>query len=954
MKKQIKLFILLLIASFTGMAAQAQTTLVGSVKSKSTNENLSAISVSIKGTSRGTYTDDNGNFKLTVDKLPVTLVISSVGYEDYELNVTGTEFISVLLLNKAALGQEVVVSATRTNTKIIESPVSIERIGASQLREAPAASFYDAVQNLKGVDFVRSGLVFGTIGTRGFNGSGNTRFNQFTDGMDNQAPGLNFSVANIVGLTELDVDNMELLPGASSALYGSGGMNGTLLITSKNPFKYQGFSFQVKQGIMHTDKRQRPVSPYYDWNFRWGKKLSEKFAFKLAGQFMQAQDWQANDLNNYDILSAKTKLGDRSIPSYNGVNVYGDQIGSTPPIVNIKSVIRGSVYQQTYAAVYAQAYAAAITGGATPAQADAIAITQATAAAVTNSNNTAASLFATGSDSIVSRTGYAERDLVDYNTYNLKFNGGLYYKLNSKTELSFVGYWGMATTVYTGADRYSLKDAKIGQYKLELKGENYFLRAYTTQENSGNSYAATILASQMLQGYSESSTQWFPTYIGTFAAARGGTLPGFTGVNLPEDQAHFYARAAADANRPAPGSAAFKSLFESVSKKPISKGGAQFLDKTDMYVVDGMYNFKKVTWADVQVGGLFRRFSLNSQGTLFTDTVGKRIPINEYGAYLQVQKEFIDRIKITVAGRYDKNDNFKGRFTPRATATIKVAADNFFRLSYQQAYRFPTTQNQYINLPLGTKTNMLIGGLPDLQTFYGFKTNYVWDSATAFAAVRAGNLGSLTQANSYNFKEFKPEVVNSYEIGYRGVIAKKLLVDVFAFYAVYNNFISTAILIQNPGTANSRQFGMPVNANSKVKTFGWGASVDYKFPYNFNLSTNVSYNELRDAPKGQLAFFNTSPWRYNVTVSNNKICKNTGFAVTYRWQSAIEVWESTFLSGRLPAYGTLDAQLSYRIPKTKSLIKFGANNLLNKYYKSAYANPEIGGMYYVSFGYNVF
>ncbi len=946
MKKQIKLFLLLLVASFTGLALQAQVTLFGNVKSKTNSETLAAVSVTVKGTTAGTFTNDKGNFKITVDKLPVVLVISSIGYEDVEVSVVSAGFVDVTLTTRAALGQEVVVSATRIATKILESPVSIERIGAAQLREAPAASFYDAVQNLKGVDFVRSGLVFGTIGTRGFNGSGNTRFNQFTDGMDNQAPGLNFSVANIVGLTELDVDNMELLPGASSALYGSGGMNGTLLITSKNPFKYQGLSFQVKQGIMHTDKRQRPASPYYDWNFRWGKKLGEKFAFKIAGQYMQAQDWQANDLDNYDILAGKTKFGDRSVPSYNGVNVYGDQIGSTPPIVNIKSVIRGSVYQQTYAFVYAQA----IANGATPAQADAVAKATATA----NSNNTAASLFATGSDSIVSRTGYAEKNLVDYNTYNLKFNGGLYYKINSQTELSFVGYWGTATTVYTGADRYSLKDAKIGQYKLELKGDNYFVRAYTTQENSGEAYAATLLASQMLQGYSESSTVWFPTYIGTFAAARGGTLPGFTGRNLPEDQAHFLARAAADVNRPIPGTTAYNDLFNRVRKTPISKGGALFLDKTDMYVVDGMYNFKKMTWADLQVGGLFRRFSLNSQGTLFTDTVGKRIPINEYGAYVQIQKEFIERIKITLAARYDKNDNFKGRFTPRATATIKVATDNFFRLSYQQAYRFPTTQNQFINLPLGSKSNMLIGGLPQFQDFYNFKTNLVWDSATAFNAIRKNNLASLTSANSFQFKEFKPEVVNSFEVGYRGVIAKKLLIDVYGFYAIYTNFISTAILIQNPGTPNQRQFGMPSNSADNVSAFGWGASFDYRFPSNFNLSTNVSYNELKNSPPGQLAFFNTAPWRYNVTVSNNKLFKHFGFAATYRWQSEIEVWESTFLSGNLPAYGMLDAQVSYRIPKSKNLVKLGANNLLNKYYKTAYANPEIGGLYYVSFGFNVF
>lgn len=945
MKKQIQIVFLFLAAVCFSMAAQAQIIVSGTVKSKASGETLSAVSVSIKGTTKGTFTDDKGNFKISVDKFPVTLVVSSVGFEDYEISVPSAGYIEVSLNTKAALGQEVVVSATRVATRILESPVSIERIGATQLRETPQASFYDAVQNLKGVDFVRSGLIFGTVGTRGFNGSGNVRFNQFTDGMDNQAPGLNFSVANIVGLTELDVDNVELLPGASSALYGSGGMNGTLLINSKNPFKHQGLSFSVKQGLMHADGRQRPAAPYYDWNFRWGKKISEKFAFKIAGQYLQAQDWQANDLRNYDVVNGTTVFGDRNKPSYNGVNVYGDQIGSTPPIVNMRAAIRGSIFQQAYAQVYAQA----IAGGATPQQADAIARAQATAI----SNSQSSSLFATGSDSIISRTGYAERDVVDYNTYNIKFNGGLFYKIKPNLELSFVGYWGAATTVYTGADRYSLKNAQIGQYKLELKGDNFFVKAYTTQENAGDSYAATILSSQMLQRTSESSTQWFPTYIGTWAAARGGSLPGFTGVNFSEDQAHFLARQAADANRLIPGTPAFKALYDQVRQIPISKGGAQFFDKTDMYVVDGVYNFKKITWAEVQVGGLFRRFSLNSEGTLFTDTLGKRIGINELGGYIQVQKQVNDWLKITVAGRYDKNTNFKGRFTPRATATIKAAKDNFFRLSYQQAYRFPTTQNQYINLPLGTRSNMLIGGLKDLWNFYNFDNNRVWDSATVGRAAR-GQGPALSASNAYNYKEFKAEYVNSFEIGYRGVIAKKVLIDAYAFYAIYSDFISTAILVQNPGTANQRTFGMPVNAEGTVKTFGWGASIDWKVYKNFAFNGNVSYNELNNAPAGQLAFFNTSPWRYNITLANNKLGKNIGFSATYRWQSKIERWESTFLQGPVDAFGVVDAQVTFRVPKTKNAFKIGANNLLNKYYRTAYANPDIGGLYYVSFGYNIF
>ncbi|WP_163467846.1 hypothetical protein, partial [Klebsiella michiganensis] len=84
-----------------------------------------------------------------------------------------------------------------------------------------------------------------------------------------------------------------------SALYGPGGTNGTVLINSKNPFKYQGLSFQIKTGVNHVDNKQRPRAPYYDWSVRWAKKINDKFAYKINAQFLQAQDWLANRKNNY-------------------------------------------------------------------------------------------------------------------------------------------------------------------------------------------------------------------------------------------------------------------------------------------------------------------------------------------------------------------------------------------------------------------------------------------------------------------------------------------------------------------------------------------------------------------------------------------------------------------------------------------------------------------------------
>ena len=172
---------------------------------------------------------------------------------------------------------------------------------------------------------VTSSILFKTPwARRGFNGSGNLRMNQLVDGMDNQAPGLNFSVGNIVGLNELDVDNVELLPGASSALYGSGGMTGTILMTSKDPYKYQGLSAQIKQGVNHLGDPNSSAAPYYDWMARYAQAFN-KFAFRISAEYTQAKDWYATDYRNYSPVKGTPISGNRSQPDYNGVNSYGDE-----------------------------------------------------------------------------------------------------------------------------------------------------------------------------------------------------------------------------------------------------------------------------------------------------------------------------------------------------------------------------------------------------------------------------------------------------------------------------------------------------------------------------------------------------------------------------------------------------------------------------------------------------
>ena len=916
MRKVTSFLVTFLLANIIIMGVSAQNvTINGNVRNSSTKEGAGAVSVIVKGEDNGTFTDDKGNFRLTVKKLPVTILISSVGYELQEVSVSSTSnLVQVEFKPTNILGQEVVVAANRVPQKILESPVSIERVSAANIRNSPVSSYYDVVSSLKGVDVTTSSLTFKTPTTRGFNSSGNTRFNQLVDGMDNQAPGLNFSVASIIGLSELDVDNIELLSGASSALYGAGGMNGTLLINSKNPFKYQGLSVLVKEGLMHVGQTsQRPASAYHNWTMRWAKKVSNKFAFKINAELLQAKDWQGRDYRDYQraATGGSVKAGTRaSDPNYDGINVYGDETTA-----EIRSAVLNAI--GAAAAPFLKNFIDTLNGGA-PIN--------------------------------VSRTGYTENEVTNPNTVNFKLGGSLHYKVTKHTEATFAAYWGTGSTVYTGSERYSLKDFKMGQYKLEFNNRYWNFRAYTTQENAGESYNTTVATRLFNESWKPSggATGWFSQYSQTYLALR---LAGATNAD-----AHTGARAQTDIGRPAAGSARFVTAYDSIRKKPIKTGGALLLDKSDLYSLEGNYNMTHLTgkWVDLLIGGSYKQYVLNSEGTLFNDAPGDPIKISEYGAYLQLSRKIMDRLHLTVSGRYDKNENFKGRVTPRATALIKIKENNNFRLSYQTAYRFPSNQQQFINLVVGSNVR-LIGGNPVFRQLFNFAGNLIYD----FDALRAGNITAFTP------KDLKPESLSSFEAGFKGLMMQgKLLIDVYGYYGTYKDFLGRKVTVQKIGagnialsdTLNGYRYSIPVNSTDKVKTYGFGLSLDYRLPLNFTIGGNVASDVLKDVPSNFVAYFNAPKYKANVNFGNSGFGpgKRIGFNVAYRYQGKF-LYQGDFATGNLPVVQTLDAQVSLKLPKAnKSIIKLGATNLLNQYYYNAIGNSQIGGLYYLSFGYNIY
>ena len=149
---------------------------------------------------------------------------------------------------------EVVISASRTTESIMKSPVSIETVNSIYFKKSASPSFFDALENVKGVQMLTPSLGFKIINTRGFANTTNVRFTQMVDGIDNQAPHIGAPIGNAMGPSDLDIERVEIIPGTASALYGLNAINGLANFITKDPFTNTGITFQQKTGVNHVDQ----------------------------------------------------------------------------------------------------------------------------------------------------------------------------------------------------------------------------------------------------------------------------------------------------------------------------------------------------------------------------------------------------------------------------------------------------------------------------------------------------------------------------------------------------------------------------------------------------------------------------------------------------------------------------------------------------------------------------
>lgn len=896
MKKGVLFFLLL-----ASTIASAQIVISGKVLDDY-DDPIPGVNITLKGTSVTTISNFDGQFKLDVPSYPFTLEAKSIGFDDTEVLFSSeTEDITIVMSGITFLS-ELVISASRTPERIFESPVSIEYYSSNDIKNTTSPDFFSGLENIKGVDVNTNSLTYKSVNTRGYGSFSNSRFVQMVDGMDQSTPSSNFSIGNLIGLSELDVNKIELLPGASSALYGANAFNGILFMTSKNPFDNEGISGYAKTGI--TSQEAAGENAFYDVAVRLAHAFSDKFAAKANISYFKGTDWYAT--NTEDINDPSL---DRSSPTYNGINVYGDEDS-----------------------------------------------------------------FTYG----VSRTGYDEVDLVDYDAENLKVDVALHYRpTGGDLEIIYNGKIGQGTTLLQNANRFYAPSFFAQQHKLEVRDDHFFVRGYITAENSNDSYDTRITAVKINEAW-KSDEQWAQDYY-TALAINGGDTDA--------------ARDFADTGRLIPGTPEFETVFNEVIQgdDDPTTADASFKNESQLRHVDVNYNFRELTGTlgELQIGGSYRQYRLRSFGTLYSDT-DDSINYGEMGAYAQLQKKMVDdRLKITASFRYDKSELFDGNISPRFSVGYSLGEDrnHNIRASVQSGFRNPTTQNVYMNLDVVVATT--VGSAED-NLDRGGRTYDVSDNAqllfgandTATITPRDAINNSYTLASSVAYFEsidpttfegdislleqsdinlVKPEKVTALELGYRGQIGD-LTVDLSGYYNMYQDFITSQnVIVPLYGSVTDGSaipsfvtddfefYNIATNSEADVNSYGALVGLSYKIFDNYDLGVNYTYAKESVENMGDEDFvseFNTPEHKFKASFGNRNLFDNFGFNTSVKWSDSF-VWNDAFGSSTISAFTVFDAQVNYRFPSIKSVLKIGATNIGGQEYFGALGTAGIGSQYYI-------
>jgi len=907
-----------------GQQLFSQHLIKGTVYDKNSKESLIGANVIIPSSSKGTMTDFDGFFQLEVSTLPIDIEISFIGYEKKVVTVNDTEALKIFLGEDKLILSEIVITDSRLTKKQKQSAITVEVLDILAIKETPAASFYEGLGALKGVDVTSASLGFKIINTRGFNSTSPVRSLQIIDGVDNQSPGLNFALGNFLGSSELDLKKVEIIVGANSALYGPNAFNGVISMETKDPFQFPGLSAQLKGGARNLGE----VAVRYAHVFK-NKDDEDVFGAKFNFYRMVADDWVANNYDQtYDSPSLTTNPG-----GYDAVNRYGDEyyaewndIKEFPGLgtfhrtgyreddladYNTENIKMNMALYYKPTAKTELIYATNYGTGTTVYQGD---------------NRYSLN----GLKFFQNRLEFRQKDKFFIRVYETHEDAGDTYDIVATAN----SLMNMAQDNFSWTSDYATlwKD-----YVPEVQQFEGWIPIEILSEDTDGNGQIDILDPGFYEAWQENNQSVLDANQDALSVFH--QLVSDSINNLPGQQGSSYLT---------PGTPEFDEAFNNITtqtrydKNGNLVGGTKFYDKSKLYHAQAEYKFE-LGENRFTVGTNARFYKPDSDGSIFqdgfvqhyndrylyddggnptlsndtivdwiivdnvlvadtsitsthlfeVDTIINDLVITnkEFGVYAGYQRDFFsETLKLSASARMDKNQNFDYLFSPAASIVYTPSEKDVIRLSLSSAIRNPTLTDQYLNYDIGPA--ILLGNLNG----FGYDQYFVnIDSLKQYFIGALVNPDALI-GGLMKVDPIKPEKVKTIEAGYRTTLFNKLYVDASFYYSIYEDFIgyqtgasfkfgSTKVASEQDvidGWAavagdtidnyndlllpSIQGYRVAANAQDKVTTKGFTLGLNYFFNQYLTINGNYSWNKLNKKGTDDpiIPAFNTPEHKFNL------------------------------------------------------------------------------------------
>lgn len=925
----IKSVLIAVLLSFTAFDLSAQTTVNGRVLDDGSSQPLVGARIFIENQKVGGLTDSDGTFSINSPiSPPFTLIVTYFGFDTltYQVN-TPNKRLTLRMAESQYTTDVIEITGQGIDEKKKASALTVESLGPIAIKQTASENFYDGLGALKGVDLTSASLGIKVVNTRGFNSTAPVRILQTIDGVDNASPSVNFALGNFLGSAELDLRNVDLIVGASSAFYGPNAFNGVIKMESKDPYLSKGLSAFVKTGEQNI----------LEGGIRWADAIKNKngdefLAYKFNVTYLTADDWIADNLSPID----SSRVPETHFAGFDAVNTYGDEYASTFDLTKVAP-------------------------------------------------------WQTRGMTIFYRNGYRERDLLEYETENYKANMSVNWRLQPKKgaqspELIWANNFSQGSTIFQGSARFRLLDVRYITSRLELRQrDKFFLRAYVTTDDVGDTYNPYATAQQLNEA-AKSNEIWASLYTEAWLSNFGqeavelgyplleivngrpvydteGRDAFFDDPAIQATLADWHQQTVDIVNASSeqgttpfiqPGTPEFQQEFNRITSTLTSDGGSKFFTSSEIYHVAGEYNFTPTFVDKLTVGGSFRLYTPDTRGTIFADTSDNfTIRNEEFGFYAGIEKRIWDnRLTLSVTARADKNQNFNWISTPAASIVFKPTEKDYLRFSFSSAARNPTLPDQYFWLDVGPA---IFAG-----SVNGFDSLLTVDSFEEYAL----DLND-EQLEYFDVAPIQPEKVKTFEVGYRSIFWDDLYIDASYYYNIYDDFLGFRVGLD----VEFNEIGLPsdvevlrasANAASQVTTQGFAIGLNYYFKRYYQLSGNYTWSKLNTETDDEIIpAFNTPEHKFNVSFSGKDVplafgnfrTNNLGFNINYKWIDSFLFEGSPQFTGIIPRYDLLDVQVNYEFKKINTTLKVGASNILENLHFETVGGPLVGRLAYVKLTY---